>query len=577
MPKRLLPLLFTFFIFSSFINIVQASTKNILVLHSYHQGLEWTDNVTQGIQSVLTSQQHEIYYQYLDTKRNTGEQYEKNLIEFFQSKKQHINFDLVIVFDNNALEFIQQYGEELYPNAPIIFGGINDFNETLITGIKQVTGIVETIDTLGTIELMLSVHPNSKEIIIINDQTTTGKAIAQQVKKSTQHLKDRVNFQFYDNFSFDNIKQDLTDIKEDSLIYLLTFNRDKNNHFISYRDGINLINNIIKVPIYGSWDFYLGKGIVGGVISSGFFQGKQVAQIALKVLAGEKANDIPIIKEITNQTIFDYNLMTKFNISKKQLPVGSKVINSPPAFLERLQFIPRWLIFTITGAMLLLLMQIVNQRRNKLTIEQMNKSLDIQVKNKTVALYEASEKLNILLDTLPCPIFYKNADCIYQVCNDAFAKTILGLPKEKINNHSLYDLSNRIPADLAKVYNQQDLELMKNPGVQLYEAQVKCFDDITRDYMLYKATLTDTTGKVTGVVGAMLDISDRKKSEIYLKESEERFFSLQEASFEGIAIHNGGVLIDVNQRLSEMTGYAIDELIGMDGFDLFSPNIKTAF
>lgn len=76
-------------------------------------------------------------------------------------------------------------------------------------------------------------------------------------------------------------------------------------------------------------------------------------------------------------------------------------------------------------------------------------------------------------------------------------------------------------------------------------------------------------------IGIVRDITERKIAEEKLRESEERFRALHDASFGGIAIHDQGVIIDCNQGLSEITGYSRDELIGMDGLRLIAPNWRS--
>lgn len=83
--------------------------------------------------------------------------------------------------------------------------------------------------------------------------------------------------------------------------------------------------------------------------------------------------------------------------------------------------------------------------------------------------------------------------------------------------------------------------------------------------------IRDENGKPTGFRGLGRDVTDRKATDTALKESEERFRRLHEASFGGIGIHDKGVIIDCNAALSELTGYAYDELIGMNGLDLIAP------
>lgn len=81
------------------------------------------------------------------------------------------------------------------------------------------------------------------------------------------------------------------------------------------------------------------------------------------------------------------------------------------------------------------------------------------------------------------------------------------------------------------------------------------------------------------VTGALLEekaqgetlLKTLQRRELALRESEARFRALHDASFGGIAIHENGVNIDCNQALADLTGYSIDELIGMDGMQLIAP------
>ena len=84
----------------------------------------------------------------------------------------------------------------------------------------------------------------------------------------------------------------------------------------------------------------------------------------------------------------------------------------------------------------------------------------------------------------------------------------------------------------------------------------------------------DTNGKPVRMCGTHTDISERKRAEEALRESEERFKSLHNASFGGITIHDKGFILDCNQGLSEMTGYSTEELIGMNGLLLISEKTR---
>lgn len=126
--------------------------------------------------------------------------------------------------------------------------------------------------------------------------------------------------------------------------------------------------------------------------------------------------------------------------------------------------------------------------------------------------------LQILLDTIPNPVFYKDIDCVYQNCNDAFSKTVLGIPKERIIGKSLFELPDVIPTELANLYDEKDRELFNNPGTQFYEGNVNCAGNIHKSFFFYKATVENEYKKVIGIVGVMLDVTDMKLNQLKLDE-----------------------------------------------------------
>ena len=79
------------------------------------------------------------------------------------------------------------------------------------------------------------------------------------------------------------------------------------------------------------------------------------------------------------------------------------------------------------------------------------------------------------------------------------------------------------------------------------------------------------------LVTMITDITDRKQAEDALRESEVRFRRLHEASFGGIMIHDKGVILEANQGLALLSGYALPELIGMNGLQLISPECRDLF
>ena len=133
-------------------NSISAS-KKILILHSYHKGLVWTDREDRGIVDTLRQNPDlSIFTEYLDTKRYKLSCMEKAFGEYLKVKYSENKPDLIICSDNNALNFLKKYHDLLFPRIPIVFCGINDFNKKMLKGFNApITGVVENFDIPGTV------------------------------------------------------------------------------------------------------------------------------------------------------------------------------------------------------------------------------------------------------------------------------------------------------------------------------------------------------------------------------------------------------------------------------------------
>jgi diguanylate cyclase (GGDEF)-like protein len=372
--------------------------KRILVLHSYHQGLEWTDNITRGVQSVFEPQSadYEIHYEYLDTKRNTGQAYLDHLIPFIAAKHDRIRYAAVIVCDNNALNLINN-GRISFPgNPPKIFCGINNYTPALTERISNITGVVEATDHKATLDLMRSLHPHRKNIVVILDRTPTGEAIREEFRAIEPYYQGQLEFDFVRDFLLEEVPEKLKSLENDSLVYLLTFNRDRHGNFVSYTEGIELLNAVANVPIYGSWDFYLGKGIVGGKIISGFLQGQEAAKLAMKTVDGYPPEKLEVVAESPSEYMFDYRYLDRFGIDTSSLPSGSEILNVPPGPVEKYRSLLIGLTLASLGGALYLL---IKYRRQHIKLNReiaQAEKLERMVESRTRDLEIANSKLQRL-------------------------------------------------------------------------------------------------------------------------------------------------------------------------------------
>ena len=156
-------------------------------------------------------------------------------------------------------------------------------------------------------------------------------------------------------------------------------------------------------------------------------------------------------------------------------------------------------------------------------------------------LREHYQFLEVLINAIPSPVFYKDANGIYLGCNRAFEQ-YLGRAREEIINKTDYDMA---PKEEADKYQAMDLALFERPGIQEYEASSTDADSVRHEFIMIKAAFFKTEGTVGGVIGIMVDVTDRRKYE------EER---LKMDKLESLGVLAGGIAHDFNNILTGIVG-----------------------
>ncbi len=181
--------------------------------------------------------------------------------------------------------------------------------------------------------------------------------------------------------------------------------------------------------------------------------------------------------------------------------------------------------------------------------------LEERVAQRTRELTQQLHFVQQLIEAIPGPVYYKDTHSRYLGCNRAY---------EKFTGKSAKDLIGKTPlqtttSELAEHYMAADRELLDHPGSQIYEGKVRFASGEFRDVMFHKATFTLADGKVGGVVGLMLDITDRKQMEDNLRQAATVF----EGAAEGVVItKTDGTIIAVNRAFTEITQYTREEALG---------------
>jgi PAS domain S-box-containing protein len=314
-----------------------APQPSVLLLNSYNAGLSWTDDITTGVRNTLRAQNQAINLQveYLDSKRHPEAEYlEQYIDQFFSYKLQHSHFDLLIVSDNDAFNFALRHRNGLLAGKPIVFCGVNGFDPRQIEGLPDITGIAEAPELKANIELIRKFHPATSELVIIGStQDATGQrnyAAFTQLEKQYPQLK----FTYLNDLVMEDLVPQLATLHPGQVAFTSLTIKDRQGRFYGFAEATQRLREVLPVPLYGAWDFFLGHGIVGGKLINGQIQGAEAAKMAVAILNGQKAGDLPVLSSIGTSYMFDNRELKRFGISLDQLPQPNTIVHGDISVYE---------------------------------------------------------------------------------------------------------------------------------------------------------------------------------------------------------------------------------------------------
>lgn len=351
--------------------------REVLILHSYSLSQPWTNGIMGGMQKVLAEKPGiHVEVEYMDTKRYHDPEYLTRVLDTVLSYKlRRHSFDLVMLSDNDALNFALRHRHDLFRDTPIVFCGVNNFNPEMIAGVEGITGVAEYPNFRDTLKLVLKFHPRARRVTVIGGMTNeTDRQNRRIFMAVAPQFAGELDFSFWDDVPWSRMRERFRKPGMGDVVFINGLVTDPDGDIVPYREVIGELHRIApQVPVYSGWDFLLGDGIIGGKLVSSWRQGRLAAEMGERVLAGEAPASIPVVTQGANAWMFDWRELKRFGISLQALPSGSTIVNRPSPFL-RLSRQEAWLLSgvgtVLVVSLVVLLVSSARQRRAEAALRE---------------------------------------------------------------------------------------------------------------------------------------------------------------------------------------------------------------
>lgn len=296
----------------------------VLRLDSYHPEYLWSVAINSGLEqafseaglSVLEGNLSVDYF-YMDTKRQSSTDYFEQIALDAVAYIRETKPDVVIANDNNAVRLVvQAVADDL--EIPFIFCGLNDDATTYgLVNRPNVTGVQERIFVQQSFDWITSVFGDTVRVALLFDDSATTGAYLRDVNVALESAAFAESTVETTNSYAEWQQFALTASETSDVIVIGTYHtlRDADDLPVPENTALEWLVNNSSVPIVPFWEFSIPFGALGGPVISGETQGYEAGKMAVEVLNGTPAEDIPITSPAVGKVVLNQAAMLYWNVT----------------------------------------------------------------------------------------------------------------------------------------------------------------------------------------------------------------------------------------------------------------------
>ncbi len=529
-----------------------AAEKHILILRSYGYGREGPERYNRYFVSTLIAggiSARDIMVEYLDLNRNQDEEFPPIKRKLLLHQYGRSKLDLIVAVEQPALNFLLDEVKELLKGTPVMAITAKVPEAGLTTSPRFVEKAVN-LDFKGTLERALEMFPRTQRVVVVTgtgEQDLTAKSQSQRVAAP---WKGRLEFEYTDQLSFDEILKRVADLPPKTIVIFRTFNRDKTgDNFVPY-EAVVRIARVANAPVFGLFDNYVGIGVVGGSVYHIQHEAERAAQEALAILNGKMQLTEPVTR-LSSQGIpmFDWPQIERWKGKTEALPRDSIIVNRP------LTLWGQYKIFVLIALCIILILTcliaaLMIQRRSRRSVEK--------------ALRESEERFRVLVEQAPDAILVYDVDLKWFVDANGSAERLFECSRDELIQHgSQWSHEGKESGKRSVAENIADFTERVLAGEEVKFEQA--FNNGEGKELICEVCLVRLPSENQRLIRASLtDISERKRAEEAVIAGKREVETILETIQCGVMVIDMDTheIIDANPAACKLVGAPRDGIVG---------------
>jgi PAS domain S-box-containing protein len=296
--------------------------------------------ISQGIQSALENSPYHLewYSESMDASLFPDPAAQQEFRDFYVRKYRNRKPDVIITVGLSPLKFMQEVHRKAFPGVPVIFYLFpGNLPETLAID-SGFTGVETDMAPAETLEIALRLQPGTKHLVVINGGISDfDKQQLAYIQQQTKGFTNRLDITYMTGLTVPEMLQRLGRLPSHTLVLLSSVSPDAAGNIYRATEIGPLVASAANAPVFSLYDVFLGHGEVGGYLSNLNEEGKLVGGMALRMLRGEKPQDVPSVKGV-HTYMFDWRAVKRWGLKETEIPPGSIVLNRQPTAWESYRY-----------------------------------------------------------------------------------------------------------------------------------------------------------------------------------------------------------------------------------------------